>query len=161
VNPVLANVLASPPPWWVLGPCLGLLVVGLLAALNVRMGIVGGWSEVLDRALGRASAVAWKGWFFVGVILGGLLFRLLAGRVSTGVGDGYGWLSRELDSPLAVGVALVLAGGLIGYGAKTAGGCTSGNGLGGTSFASPAGFASTATFMGVAVLVTLLSTVIT
>jgi uncharacterized protein len=157
---VLLDVLASRPPWWILGPCLGLLVVGLLATLNVRMGVVGGWTDLLDRAVGRASEVSWKGWFFVGVILGGLLFRLLAGTVSTGAGEGYGWLSRELDSPVAVGVVLVLAGGLIGYGAKAAGGCTSGNGLGGTSFASPAGFAATATFMGVAVLVTLLTTVV-
>ena len=51
---------------------------------------------------------------------------------------------------MLVGVALVGAGVLIGYGAKTPGGCTSGNGLGGTSFGSPAGLASTATFMGTA-----------
>ena len=42
--------LADRPPWFVLGPCLGLLVVGLLATLNVRMGVLGGWSDVLDRA---------------------------------------------------------------------------------------------------------------
>jgi uncharacterized membrane protein YedE/YeeE len=44
---------------------------------------------------------------------------------------------------------------LIGYGAKTAGGCTSGNGLGGTSFGSPAGLAATATFMATAVVASL------
>src|SRR3954449_553228 len=102
---VLLDVLASRPPWWILGPCLGLLVVGLLATLNVRMGVVGGWTALLDRAVGRASEVSWKGWFFVGVILGGLLFRLLAGRVSTGVGDGYGGLSPEPGWPVAGGVA--------------------------------------------------------
>ena len=47
---------------------------------------------------------------------------------------------------------LVVAGGLIGYGAKRAGGCTSGNGLGGCSLGSPASFAATATFMGVAIV---------
>jgi uncharacterized membrane protein YedE/YeeE len=46
---------------------------------------------------------------------------------------------------------LVGAGVLIGFGAKTAGGCTSGNGLGGCSTGSPAGFAATGTFMGVAI----------
>ena len=46
------------------------------------------------------------------------------------------------------------AGVLIGYGAKVAGGCTSGNGLGGSSFGSPAGLASTATFMGTAIAAT-------
>jgi len=150
------ELLADRPSWLILGPCLGLLVVGMLATLNVRLGVLGGWSDLLDRADGRASTVSWKARFFLGVILGGLLFHLLAGATSTGDGDGYGWLSRELSSPVLVGGALVAAGALIGYGAKTAGGCTSGNGLGGTSFGSPAGLASTATFMGTAIAATLM-----
>lgn len=150
------DFLTDQPPWFVLGPCLGLLVVGLLATLNVRMGVLGGWSDLLDRIDGRAGTVSWKGWFFVGVILGGLVFHVAAGTATTGAGDGYGWLSRELSSPALVGAALAAAGLLIGYGAKTAGGCTSGNGLGGSSFGSPAGLASTATFMGTAVAATFL-----
>ena len=146
--------LADRPPWFVLGPCIGLLVVGLLATLNVRMGVLGGWSDVLDRAHGRADTVSWKGWFFLGVIAGGLVFHLAAGQATTGAGDGYGWLSREISSPVLVGVVLAGAGVLIGYGAKVAGGCTSGNGLGGSSFGSPAGLASTATFMGTAIAAT-------
>ena len=149
------DFLADQPPWFVLGPCLGLLVVGLLATLNVRMGVLGGWSDLLDRIDGRAGSVSWKGWFFLGVILGGLVFHVAAGTTTTGVGTGYGWLSREFSPPV-VGAVLVAAGLLIGYGAKTAGGCTSGNGLGGTSFGSPAGLASTATFMGTAVAASLL-----
>ena len=149
------DFLASPPPWFVLGPGLGLLVVGLLATLNVRMGVLGGWTNLVDRINGRAAAVSWKGWFVLGVIVGGLVFQLAAGTVTTGAGEGYGWLSREF-SPAVVGAVLVGAGLLIGYGAKTAGGCTSGNGLGGTSFGSPAGLASTATFMGTAVAASLL-----
>ncbi len=135
------ELLADRPSWFILGPCLGLLIVGMLATLNVRLGVLGGWSDLLDRIDGRAGTVSWKGWFFVGVIPGGLIFYLLAGETTTGAGDGYGWLSRELSSPVAVGLALVGAGVLIGYGAKTAGGCTSGNGLGGSSFGSPAGLA--------------------
>ena len=146
--------LADRPSWFLLGPCLGLLVVGLLATLNVRMGVLGGWSDVLDRAQGRAGNVSWKGWFFLGVIVGGLVFHVLAGQATTGSGDGYGWLSREFSSPVVVGAVLVGAGVLIGYGAKVAGGCTSGNGLGGSSFGSPAGLASTATFMGTAIAAT-------
>ena len=44
---------------------------------------------------------------------------------------------------------------LVGFGAKKAGGCTSGNGLSGSSFGSPACLAATATFMGTAVLATM------
>ena len=49
---------------------------------------------------------------------------------------------------------LVVAGVLIGYGAKSAGGCTSGNGLTATLLLSPAGLVSTATFFGTAIVVT-------
>ena len=44
-------------------------------------------------------------------------------------------------------VLLLLVGGvLIGYGAKTAGGCTSGNGLSGTAMCSPASLVGDGTF---------------
>jgi uncharacterized protein len=45
---------------------------------------------------------------------------------------------------------------LIGFGAKLAGGCTSGNGLSGTAMLSPAALASTATFFGTAIVVSFL-----
>ena len=46
---------------------------------------------------------------------------------------------------------------LIGYGAKTAGGCTSGNGLSGNAILSPASLVSTGTFFGTAILVSFLT----
>ena len=45
------------------------------------------------------------------------------------------------------------SGVLIGYGAKLAGGCTSGNGLSGTAILSPAALAATATFFATAIVV--------
>ena len=47
---------------------------------------------------------------------------------------------------------LLVAGVLIGFGAKTAGGCTSGNGLTGTSMLSRAALVATATFFGTAIV---------
>ena len=46
--------------------------------------------------------------------------------------DGYGWLTDTFSAPVVV-LVLVLSGVLIGYGAKLAGGCTSGNGLSGNA----------------------------
>lgn len=147
----MEDLLADRPAWFVLGPAIGLTVVGLLAFANVRIGVLGGWSEIVSRATGRAPRIGWKGWFVLGVVLGAVLFRLLGGPSTTG--EGYGWISRAFDDAgLAIAAVLVAAGILIGYGAKTAGGCTSGNGLGATSFGSPAGFVSVATFMGTAVI---------
>jgi uncharacterized membrane protein YedE/YeeE len=141
-------LLQDRPAWYVLGPLIGLVVIGLLATINQRIGVLGGYSNVVERATGRRGELGWKAWFLFGVLGGGLLFRLLAG--SSTVSDGYGWLTRKFDDPVAAGV-LVLAGAAIGFGAKYAGGCTSGNGLGGTSFGSAASFVATGTFMAVAV----------
>jgi uncharacterized membrane protein YedE/YeeE len=141
-------LLQDRPAWYVLGPLIGLVVIGLLATINQRIGVLGGYSNVVERATGRTGELGWKAWFLFGVLGGGLLFRLLAG--SSTVSDGYGWLTRTFDDPVAAAV-LVLAGAAIGFGAKYAGGCTSGNGLGGTSFGSAASFVATGTFMAVAV----------
>ena len=50
---------------------------------------------------------------------------------------------------------LLLVGVLVGYGARWAGGCTSGHGLSGCAAGSPESLAATATFFSVAVVVTL------
>ena len=150
----MRSLLADQPPWYVLGPAIGLVLVGLLATLNVRMGVVGGWSDFVDRASGRVPSVGWKGWFVVGVALGALLFRLLAGVDSTG--DGRGTAGVLFDGFVHVALVLVVAGALIGYGAKRAGGCTSGNGLTGASFGLRGSMVAMATFMGTAIAVTLL-----
>jgi uncharacterized membrane protein YedE/YeeE len=144
------EALQSRPAWYVIGPLIGLIVVGLMATINQRIGVMGGYSNVLERATGRASELDWKWWFVVGVLGGSLVWRLLAGEST--VPSGFGWLTRTFDSD-AVVIALLFGGGvLIGFGAKLAGGCTSGNGLGGCSQGSVASFSATATFMGTAIL---------
>jgi uncharacterized membrane protein YedE/YeeE len=146
----------------VLGPLIGLVVLGLLVAINERFGVLGGYSNVVERATGRSPVLGWKGWLLVGVLGGSLLFRLLAGAGA--IPSGYGWLTRTFSGSggsIAVGGLLLVAGALIGFGAKTAGGCTSGNGLGGCSAGSGASFAATATFMGTAIVVTFLIRAVT
>src|SRR3954462_11045834 len=144
----MTALLRERPAWYVLGPLIGLVVIGLLATINQRIGALGGYSNVVERATGRTAGLGWRAWFLFGVLGGGLVFRLLAG--SPTVSDGYGWPPRTFEEPVAA-AALVVAGAAIGFGAKYAGGCTSGNGLGGTSFGSAAGFVATGTFMAVAV----------
>ena len=137
-------------PWWIGGPVLGLCVVAIRVLLNERLGVTGAFSEVIDRVGKRSVAFDWRGWFLVGLVAGGLAFALIRGEPGF---DGYGWLTRTFDSRVAIGVILLAAGLLIGFGAKTAGGCTSGNGLTGTSMLSRAALAATATFFGTAIVV--------
>jgi uncharacterized protein len=67
---------------------------------------------------------------------------------------GYGRLS-DLLPPVLLLPLLLLVGVALGYGARWAGGCTSGHGLSGCAAGSPDSLVMTATFFSVAVLVTL------
>ena len=152
----MSHVLLDRPAWYVIGPLMGLVVVVAFALLNERVGVTGGFSDVVERVTGRRALLGWKAWFLFGVVGGGLLFRLLAGGSS--IRGSYGWVTRAFDGgarPVA-GLVLVVAGVAIGYGAKLSGGCTSGNGLGGCSTGSRASIAATATFMATAIAVSFL-----
>jgi hypothetical protein len=145
----MREILLDRPDWYLAGPLLGLSIVVLLALINERLGVLGGYADVVSRVGRRSLALGWQGCFVVGIVAGSLLFALLAGDWRAG--DGYGWLSRSVHDDVAVGAILLGAGLLIGLGGRTAGGCTSGNGLSGCSFGSPASFVATGTFMAVAV----------
>ena len=126
-------------------------VVILRLALNERLSVTGGYTDVAHTLGRRSVRFGWKGWFGLGLVAGGLLFVLIGGSAVRF--DGYGWLTRTFTGggrPL-VGLLLLAAGTLIGYGAKTATGCTSGNGLSGSSLASPASLVATGTFMATAI----------
>lgn len=139
-------------PWFVGGPVLGLCVVAIRLALNQRLGVTGAYTSALDSLRRRSLAFDWRALFFVGLVAGGLGFALVAGGPDF---HGYGWLTRTFTGSARwiVGALLLGAGVLIGFGAKTAQGCTSGNGLGGCSMASPASLAATATFFATAIVV--------
>jgi uncharacterized membrane protein YedE/YeeE len=144
-------VLDNHPLFLVAGALMALCVIGLRAVFNERLGITGGYTEVVERLSRRSLAFGWKAWFLLGILGGSALFILLAGTAERA--DGYGWLTRTFTGAGQVFVALLLlvAGVLIGFGAKTAGGCTSGNGLSGSSLGSPASLAATGTFMATAI----------
>lgn len=136
-------------PWYVAGPLLGLCVVALYATINRRLGVLGGFSEVVERVSARDLRLGWKASFLFGIVGGGLLFSLASGGGRAG--DGYGWLTRTFSNGTTVAI-LAGAGVLIGYGAKTASGCTSGHGLSGNAILSRASLAATATFFATAVV---------
>jgi uncharacterized protein len=142
--------------WYVAGPALGLCVIACRALFNGRLGVTGGYSEVLGKLKVRSVDFDWRGWFLIGVFLGGTVFAIVAGGPDF---HGYGWLTRHLrggSNPLIAPI-LLAAGVLIGYGAKLAGGCTSGNGLSGNAILSPASLAATTTFFTTAIVVSFIT----
>jgi len=139
-------------PWYIAGPVLGLCVVAVRALFSARLGVTGGFSEIIGKVGARSVSFDWRGWFAIGILIAGALFALIAGGPDF---HGYGWLTDTFTGSSRVWIApiLALAGVAIGYGAKLAGGCTSGNGLSGTSSLSPASIAATCTFFGTAIVV--------
>lgn len=153
-------MLHSQLPWYLAGPLLGLCVVACRLLLNGRLGVTGGYSELVGRLTRGSLRLDWRGCMLVGIVLGAALYAALAGGPDF---HGYGWLTAALTGSDRVLVApiLLVSGILIGYGAKLAGGCTSGNGLSGTAMLSRASLAATVTFFGTAIVVSFLTRALT
>lgn len=144
-------------PWWVAGPAIGLCVVAMYGLFNLKLGVSGGWLQLLLLVRGEKVAERWRIWFNGGLVGGAVLAGLLG---PTSHLHGYGALSAALG-PAALTPLLLIVGIAMGYGARWAGGCTSGHGISGCSAGSPESLAATATFFSVAVAVTLLLHVVT
>jgi uncharacterized membrane protein YedE/YeeE len=135
-------------PWYIAGPLLGVFIVGLRATINKPFGALGGYIDLVEHVStpGRLGIGAF---LLLGLVLGGVLYAVTFGTFSPslayvgGVWPSTGGLQF---------VVLLIAGIAMGIGARTAGGCTSGHGLTGTSLGSPASIAATATFFTTAVL---------
>jgi uncharacterized membrane protein YedE/YeeE len=147
------DVLPDRVPWYVVGPGLGFLIVGLFVLANQPLGASGAYVQTSGLFRRRNGIAVWRVWYFVGMFVGGLMVTQVL-REGSEVRSGYDALRDVL--PLGPTIVLVFAGAtLLGYGAAVAGGCTSGHGLCGTAQRSPASFAVTATFMTTAILTTL------
>lgn len=146
----MLGLISGQLPWWVTGPGVGLCVVALYGSINARLGVSGAWLATLAPVEGWHPE-PWRRSFLSALVGGSLLAAVLGPSVHL---HGYGQLSTLLPAAALVPV-LLLVGVALGFGARWAGGCTSGHGLSGCPAGSPDSMATTATFFAVAVLVTL------
>jgi uncharacterized membrane protein YedE/YeeE len=123
-------------PWYVAGPSLGLLLVLFRVAVNKPFGVMGGFVDLVQ------NKSAWHRWgvgafVLLGIVLGGAVFALASGNFgpTLNYASGAMWLP---DEPAIAFVVLLAAATVMGFGARLAGGCTSGHGLSGMSLGSPA-----------------------
>lgn len=137
-------------PWYVAGPLLGLLLVAFRAALNRPFGAMGGFIEVVERK-GVWLRAGISAYVLLGTILGGVLFSLVSGGFQPMTTYTTAFGSLPVGSLATIGL-LLGAGMVMGFGARLAGGCTSGHGLTGMSLGSPASIAATMTFFVTAVV---------
>ena len=139
------DVLPDRVPWYIVGPGLGLLIVGLFVLANQPLGASGAYVQTAGLFRRRAGVAVWRVWYFVGMFAGGVLVTQVL-RTGNDIRPGYDALTDVFSLPVVT--VMVFAGAtLLGYGAAVAGGCTSGHGLCGTAQRSPASLAVTATFM--------------
>ena len=143
--------LANVCPWPLAGVLVGLIAVGLQWLDNLPLGATGAAAGFLRWARHPRRGLSWRGLFFVGIAVGASLHAGLTGRWSLS------WSAPGLDARLrdAPGAKLLLllgAGALIGFGARWAGGCTSGHGICGVGRLQTGSLLATATFVATAVL---------
>jgi uncharacterized protein len=142
----MAHLLTTAAPWYVAGPSIGFLIVLLLWIANQPFGVLGGYIEAGEWMAGKRPDVSWRTVFIGGIVVGGCLSAMMSGGWHVTLA--YGSFDRLIGASLGAKVPLLAAaGGLMGAGGRLAGGCTSGHGLCGTSFGSPASVLCTATFM--------------
>lgn len=153
------DVLPDRLPWYIAGPALGLLVVSLFVIGNQPLGASGAYVQTMKMAHHDSDTAVWRVWYFCGIFVGGIIATVLGPGVE--VRTGYdamfaaGW-TKPAVAAIVFGAAIVM-----GYGARVAGGCTSGHGICGTAQRSPASWAATFTFVCTAIVVTFILTSLT
>lgn len=115
---------------------LGGLLIGLATALLMLLnGQVAGISGIVGGLLARkGSEVGWRLFFAVGLLLGPFMYVLARGEV----------FPVEIEASLPV---MVVAGLLVGFGARLGSGCTSGHGVSGIARLSRRSIVATVVFM--------------
>jgi hypothetical protein len=149
--------LSQPWPWYVAGPLIGLVVPALLLLGGRSFGISSSFQDICAATVPRGLEYfrydwrrsAWRLAFVAGITLGGVLGATVlappnpfvdvsadtvADLQVLGLRDVSGLVPRELVSWSALltlpGFVVVVVGGfLVGFGARYAGGCTSGHAI--------------------------------
>jgi uncharacterized membrane protein YedE/YeeE len=149
----LADLVRHPWPWWVAGPAIGLFVTAFAALTGNAVAVSGGFGAACARLVPSLSFFrkssfreSWRIPFLLGMPLGGLAGALLGGPV--GVVASMGLFDAVFTSRMDVKLGVLFAGGLmVGFGARWAGGCTSGHSIMGISQGQKASVVVTAGFM--------------
>jgi uncharacterized membrane protein YedE/YeeE len=118
--------IANVCPWPLAGVLVGLIAVGLQWLDNLPLGATGAAAGFLEWVRHPWRGMTWRALFFVGIAVGAAIYARLTGRWALSWAS-LGLDARSADDPGAMLLLLVGAGGLIGFGARWAGGCTSGH----------------------------------
>jgi uncharacterized membrane protein YedE/YeeE len=138
--------------WWAAGLGIGLTALGLAWFTGKKLGVTGGFEDACSLLSQENPKDGWKLFFILGLPLGGFL---ASGSLATLVKTGqWNWtlLFGQVDAFSAGSLWvkllwLFIAGILVGYGARWAGGCVSGNSIMGVSTGSIMSIVNTVAFL--------------
>jgi uncharacterized protein len=165
---MIEAVFVEPWPFWAAGLGIGLFVTLFAWVTGKPTGV----STGLGSACGLVSSCAhfqearyrepWRLMFVLGIPLGGLLAAALAQGTGLRPTFELGAFERAISAqPMVKAGLLFLGGALLGFGARWAGGCTSGHAIVGVAQGAKSSLVATAGFMvGGVVVVNLLFRVI-
>lgn len=149
-NRVYLNLFMNTWHWVAAGLGIGLTALALAWFMGKRLGVTGGFVDACSIVTNSFSS-SWKIWFILGLPLGGVLatighwnWTLTYGRLDA-LTYGVFWMKA---------LWLFLSGILIGFGARWAGGCTSGNSIMGVALGSKMSILATLAFIAAGVIVT-------
>ena len=132
-------------PWWIGGAAIGGFVIVFLRFERKLLGVSTGYSDLCALPHEASARASWRIPFVIGIVFGGLASALIGGAAPTFAMGGF---DAMWGTSLAVKLPVLLgAGVLIGFGTRSAGGCTSGHGIVGVAQGARASLIATGVFM--------------
>ena len=132
-------------PFWLGGLAIGGFVLAFLVFTGRALGVSTGYVDACAAPFDAAARRSWRMPFLVGIVAGGWLAAWGAGWAPT---SAMGMFDVALSASLPVKAAVFTAGGiLLGFGARLAGGCTSGHGIVGMAQGARSSLLATGAFM--------------
>jgi len=136
---VFGNLLTDPWPWWLGGICIGLLVPLMYYFTNTALGVSTGYGNLARLIFFKTrlkwlhsdafkNIYNWRFFFIIGIVIGAFISAQLAGMLL--VTSDMGRFTQMFAWPFLYQALWFFAGGfLLGLGARTANGCTSGHSI--------------------------------
>ncbi|MDR8391674.1 YeeE/YedE family protein [Aliifodinibius sp. S!AR15-10] len=170
---MITELLTEPWPWYIAGPLIGLMLPLLLYIGNRSFGVSSSFRHVCSATLPSKieyfnynwRASSWNLWLVAGMIIGGFLGGFVFDNpepiqlatetrqdlAALGISDFDGMIPNDLfnlTNLLSVKglIVMILGGFLVGFGARYAGGCTSGHAITGMATFQKASLISTVGF---------------
>jgi len=138
-------VFVEPWPYWGGGLAIGALVLAFAGVQHRLFGVSTGFSDACAVATG-AGGRTWRLPFLGGLMAGGLVAAIASGSFAPTWAMGS--FDTVIGANLAFKIPFFVAGGvLVGFGARLAGGCTSGHAIVGVAQRAPSSMVATASFM--------------